>query len=78
MENIYLFFLTSRLTSTTGDLYQKYYFSFSVCVCFQDVYGSGGDLSDADRMALAIISYIGCGVSFLAMCLTIITFLMFK
>ena len=44
----------------------------------QDVYGTGGSLSEADRMALAIISYIGCGVSFIAMCLTLLTFLMFK
>ena len=45
---------------------------------FQDVYGTGGSLSEADRMALAIISYIGCGISCIAMCLTLITFLMFK
>ena len=44
----------------------------------QDVYGTGGSLSEADRMALAIISYIGCGVSFIAMCLTLLTFFMFK
>ena len=52
--------------------------SYRKQIYFQDVYGSGGSLSDADRMALAIISYVGCGVSFIAMCLTLITFLTFK
>nr|KAG5699357.1 hypothetical protein BaRGS_008265 [Batillaria attramentaria] len=44
----------------------------------EDVYGRGEDLSATDRKILSIISYIGCGVSLLALIFTLITYFMFK
>ncbi|XP_076445246.1 uncharacterized protein LOC143283086 isoform X3 [Babylonia areolata] len=58
----------------------------STCQCshltnfalLMDVYGAGGVLSEADKKALSIISYIGCGLSLLALLLTLLTYSLFK
>lgn len=41
-----------------------------------DVYGAS--LSETDKRVLSIISYIGCGVSLLALLLTLLTYILFK
>lgn len=43
-----------------------------------DIYQTGGGLSEANRLALTYISYIGCGVSLLGLLLTLITYFMFR
>ncbi|XP_048769035.2 adhesion G-protein coupled receptor G2-like isoform X2 [Ostrea edulis] len=43
-----------------------------------DVYGVGGDISEANRIALTYLSYLGCGISLLGLILTLITYFMFR
>ncbi|XP_062597425.1 adhesion G-protein coupled receptor G2-like isoform X2 [Saccostrea cucullata] len=43
-----------------------------------DVYSVGGDLSEANKMALTYLSYLGCGISLLGLILTLITYFMFR
>ncbi|CAC5372501.1 unnamed protein product [Mytilus coruscus] len=43
-----------------------------------DIYQTGGGLSEANKLALTYISYIGCGVSLLGLLLTLLTYFMFR
>ncbi|XP_071133675.1 adhesion G-protein coupled receptor G6-like isoform X1 [Mytilus edulis] len=43
-----------------------------------DIYQTGGSLSEANKLALTYISYIGCGVSLLGLLLTLLTYFMFR
>ncbi|KAL8588189.1 hypothetical protein ACOMHN_063585 [Nucella lapillus] len=43
-----------------------------------DVYGQGGWLSEKDRKILSVISFIGCGLSLLALLLTLLTYIFFR
>ncbi|CAH1799387.1 unnamed protein product [Owenia fusiformis] len=60
--------------------------NFTECECdhltnfalLMDVYGNIGQLSEGNKMALSIISYIGCGISLLALTATLLTYLIFK
>ncbi|XP_041352198.1 adhesion G-protein coupled receptor G6-like isoform X2 [Gigantopelta aegis] len=60
--------------------------SFTTCACdhltnfalMMDIYPDGISLSEDDKVALSIISYIGCGVSLLALIVTVATYLMFR
>ncbi|XP_071115301.1 adhesion G-protein coupled receptor G6-like isoform X1 [Haliotis cracherodii] len=60
--------------------------SYTTCACnhltnfalLMDVYERGADVSEADRVALSLISYIGCGISLLCLLLTLLTYFMFR
>ncbi|XP_070189273.1 adhesion G protein-coupled receptor L3-like isoform X2 [Littorina saxatilis] len=43
-----------------------------------DVFNEGASLSETDSKILSIISYIGCGISLLALILTLLTYCLFK
>nr|XP_022292963.1 adhesion G-protein coupled receptor G2-like isoform X2 [Crassostrea virginica] len=59
---------------------------FTECQCdhltnfalLMDVYGVGGQISEANRIALSYLSYLGCGISLLGLILTLITYFTFR
>ncbi|XP_025098275.1 adhesion G-protein coupled receptor G6-like isoform X3 [Pomacea canaliculata] len=60
--------------------------NYTTCACdhmtnfalLMDVYSTGSHLSAADKKALSVISYAGCGISLLALTLTLLTYLLFR
>jgi hypothetical protein len=58
--------------------HQRIYGSIYLCFIFQDIYQTGGQLSEANLLALTYISYIGCGVSLLGLIFTLLTYFMFR
>ncbi|XP_060084150.1 adhesion G-protein coupled receptor G6-like [Ylistrum balloti] len=67
-------------------IYETVNNSHTTCACdhltnfalLMDIYGTGGNLSEENRLAMSLISYIGCGISIFGLLLTLITYCAFR
>ena len=65
-----------RLCKCINYVYNKIFKNhLSVLFAFQDVYSTGHSIDEANKLALSIISYVGCGISLLALTLALMTYL---
>ncbi|XP_033740678.1 adhesion G-protein coupled receptor G6-like isoform X2 [Pecten maximus] len=77
---------TSKWANQGCYVYETVSNSHTTCACdhltnfalLMDIYGTGGDLSEENKLAMSLISYIGCGISIFGLLLTLITYCAFK
>ncbi|OWF51985.1 G-protein coupled receptor 126 [Mizuhopecten yessoensis] len=77
---------TAKWSGEGCSVYETVANSHTTCACdhltnfalLMDIYGTGGGISDENRLAMSIISYVGCSISLFSLLLTLFTYCLFK